>query len=119
MPEAERPPSPEALADLKALARDHGLNAELIKSLIVSKAQARAHLKFFKCMMFISNGAVMILGLALVGYGGKRLMDGFSIVAVICLVVGLLLFAKFAAVFASMTRAIRATEVIARKHDLI
>ena len=119
MPEAQRPPSPQALADLKALARDHGINAELIKSLTASKEEARAHLGFFKRMMFISNGAVMTIGLALVGYGGKTLMDGFSIVAVICLVLGLLLFVKFTAVFVGMTRAVRETEAVARKHELI
>jgi len=69
MPEARRALSPAALADLKALARDHGINAELIKSLTASKEEARAHLGFFKRIMFMSNGAVMMLGLALAGFG--------------------------------------------------
>ena len=119
MPDANRPPSPQAVADLKALARDNAINAELIKSLTASKEEARAHIRFFKRMMFVSNGAVMTIGLALAGYGGKKLVGGFSIVAVVCLLAGLLLFVKFTAVFAGMTRSIRKTEAVARKHELI
>ena len=119
MPRGRRAPSPEALADLKDLARDHGINAELIRSLTTSKPEARAHIGFFKRMMFVSNGAIMTLGLAVAGFGGQRLMGGFSILGAICLVVGLLLFLKFMAVFAGMTRAIKATEAVARKHNLI
>lgn len=119
MPNAPRPPSPEVLADLKMLSRDYGINNELIRSLVTSKEEARAHLAYFKRMMFMTNGAVIAVGLALAGYGGKRLMDGFSIVAVICLIIGLLLIIKFTAVFAGMTRAIKATEAVARKHELI
>jgi len=121
MPDAARAPSPSpaALADLKALSRDHGINDELIKSLLASKEEAHAHISFFKRMMFVSNGAVMTLGLALAGFGAKRLMDGFSIVGVLCLVAGALLFLKFLAVFAGMVRAIKAAEAVAQKHKLI
>ena len=119
MPDATRAPSPAALADLKALSCEYGINDELITSLLASKEEARAHISFFKRMMFISNGAVMTLGLALAGFGAKRLMDGFSVVGVLCLVVGVLLFLKFLSVFASMLKSLRATEALARKHNLI
>lgn len=119
MPEAARAPSPEALADLKGLARDHGINAELIKSLTTSQDEARAHINFYKRMMFVSNGAVMTVGLALAGFGGQRLMGGFSVLGLACLLAGGLLFVKFTAVFAGMVRAIRAVEAVAQKHDLI
>ncbi len=119
MPGGRRAPSPEALAELKGLARDHGINAELIKSLTTSKEEARAHLGFFKRMMFVSNGVVRMVGWAIAGFGAQRLMVGMFIVGVICLVIGGLLFLKFTAVFASMVKAIRATEAVARKHDLI
>ena len=119
MPEAVRAPSPEALADLKKLARDHGINAELIKSLTTSKDEARAHLGFFKRMMFVTNGGVMFIGLLLAGFGLQRLMSGFSVLDLICLAVGAIVFLKFTAVFASMVKAIKATEWVARKHDLI
>ena len=119
MPEGVRAPSPEALADLKALARDHGINAELIKSLTASKEEARAHIGFFKRMMFMTNGAVMTVGLAIAGFGAQRLMGGFSVLGLVCLIVGAIVFLKFTAVFASMVKAIKATETVARKHDLI
>lgn len=119
MPEAIRAPSPEALADLKQLARDYGINAELIKSLTASKEEARAHLGFFKRMMFVTNGGVIFMGLLLAGFGLQRLTSGFSVLGLICLAVGAILFLKFTTVFMSMTRAIKATEVVARKHELI
>ena len=111
--------SPEARADLKQLSTDHAINAELIHSLTTSKEEARAHLAFFKRMMIVSNGLLMFLGMSLAGFGAIRLVDGFSILGVICLLAGSLIFLKFASVFASMTRAIRATEAVARKHQLI
>lgn len=111
--------SPALQADLEGLRDDHGMNEELIKSLLVSKEQACAHIGFFKRMIFMSNGAVMTIGLAIAGFGGRRLMGGFSVLSFICLLGGVLLFLKFMAVFAGMTRSIRATEAVARKHDLI
>jgi len=70
-------------------------------------------------MMIISNGAIMFLGMTLAGFGGLRLLDGFSILGSLCLITGILLFLKFASVFASMSRALNATETIAQKHQLI
>lgn len=106
-------------ADLKALERDHGMSSELIKSLTTSKEEARAHIRFFKRMMFISNSAAMTIGLAILGFGVKRLTEGFSVLGAVSLVVGLFLFLKFAIVFASMTKAINNTEAVAQKYDLI
>ena len=119
MPDVRRTASPSLQSDLKALERDHAINPELIKSLLASKEEARAHIGFFKRVMFVSNGAVMTIGLALAGFSGKRLMDGFSVLALIGLIVGALLFLRFAAVFATMTLSMKATEALARKHDLI
>ena len=119
MPDAARAASPAALADLKALARDHGVNAELIKSLTASKEEARAHLGFFKRMMFVSNGAVMAIGAASLIIGAMGLADGFSVIHCALVVIGFLLFAKFFTVFLSMSEAISETEAVARKHDLI
>lgn len=118
-PDAETKLSPEAIADLRKLSADHAMNAELIHSLTASKTEARAHLKFYKHMMIISNGLLMFLGLTLAGYGGVRLLTEFSILGLICLIAGALLFLKFASVFASMSRALRTTEAIAKKHQLI
>jgi len=119
MPDAVRAPSPEALVDLKRLARDHGINAEMIQSLKTCKEESRAHIRFFKRMMFVSNGVVMAIGAALVVFGGVGLLSGFSVVHCALAVIGLLLFAKFFTVFLSMLEAIRETEAVAHRHDLI
>ena len=118
-PEGGAKLSPEAKADLKRLSSDHAINAELIHSLTASKEEARAHLAFFKRMMIISNGLLMFIGLSLAGFGGLRLMNSFSILGLICLISGAVLFLKFATVFASMSRGLQATKAVARKHGLI
>lgn len=112
-------PSPERLADLKRLVDDHGMSLDMISSLTSSKEEARAHLKFFKRMMIVSNGLLMFLGLTLAGFGVLRLIEKFSILGLVCTIAGPLLFLKFASVFASISSAIRATETVAKKHQLI
>ena len=119
MPDANRPPSPQALADLKALADDHGINAELIKSLTASKEEARAYLGFFKRMMFISNGLVMMIGAAITIFAGQKFSGGASFLWGGAVLLGVILFVKFFTVFISMSKALRATQAVARKHDLI
>lgn len=119
MPNAARAPSPEALADLKALARDHGIDAELIKSLTAGKEEAWSHLGFFRRMMFVSNGAVMMIGAAIAIFAGQKFFQGASDLWIGAMVLGLLLFLKFFTVFISMSKALRAAEAVARKHDLI
>ena len=114
-----RAPSPELLADIEALIKDHGLSRELTASLLSSKREARAHLAFFRRMMFITNGWVMTAALMLAGFGVKELTAGFSSLGVVCVVVGSLLFLKFTAVFSSMTRGLKAARACALKHDLI
>jgi len=118
-PDIETKLSPEAVADLRQLSSDHAINAELIHSLTASKEEARAHLKFFKRMIITSNGLLMFIGAVFAGFGLLRLLDGFSALGLICLIAGLVLFLKFASVFVSMSRALRATEIIARKHHLL
>ena len=112
-------PSPELLADIEALIEDHGLSRELTGSLLSSKREARAHLVFFRRMMFITNGAMMTAALILAGFGVKELTAGFSLLGAVCAVVGCLLFLKFTAVFASMTCGLNAARACALKHDLI
>ena len=70
-------------------------------------------------MMFVSNGAFMALGAAAVVFGGMGLLNGLSVVRALLVVIGVVLFAKFFTVFLSMREAIRETEAVARKHDLI
>ena len=119
MADAARAPSPEALADLKQLAREYDIDSELIQTLITCKEQSRTQIRFYKRMMFVSNGTIMTVGLALAGFGWERLSAGSAVTGGICLAIGALLFLKFTAVFASTVKAIWATEIIARKHNLI
>ena len=119
MPGANRTPTPEALKDLKRLAQDHGINAEMIQSLKTCPEESRAHIRFFKRMMFVSNGALMVIGATLCVFGGMGLLEGFSVFRSACIMIGLLLFAKFLTVFLSMSEAIRETEYVAQKHNLI
>ena len=95
MPGANHAPSPEALADLKRLTRDHGINAEMIQSPKTCPEESRAHISFFKRMMFVSNGALMVIGAALCVFGGMRLLEGFSVLRSACIIIGLLLLEKF------------------------
>ena len=118
-PDVETKLSPEAVADLRRLSSDKGINSELIHSLTASKEEARAHLKAFRQMMIVSNGLVMFAGAVLAGFGILRLSNGFSILGLICFLAGGLLFLKFTTVFTSMNIALRDTEAVARKHDLI
>ena len=118
-PEVEHALSPEAVADLRALSSDHAINAELIHSLTTSKEEARNHISFFKRMMIVSNGVLMTVGTALVIFGGIGFIDGISVIRCVALIAGLLLFVKFFTVYLSMSEAIRETEIIAQKHQLI
>jgi hypothetical protein len=119
MLDTNQAPSSQALEDLKLLTRDYGVNEELIQSLKTGKEESRAHIRSFKRMMFASNGALMAIGAAGVIFGGIGFLDGFSVIRVLSVFLGLLLFAKFFTVFLSMNLAIRKTEDVARKHDLI
>ena len=116
---ANRTPSPEALKDLKRLTREHGISAEMIQSLKTCPEESRAHISFFKRMIFVSNGALMVIGAALGLFGGIGLLDGFSVFRSACIIIGLLIFAKFFTVFLSMREAIRETEAVAQRHKLI
>ena len=118
-PEVEHALSPEAVADLRALSSDHAINAELIHSLTTSKEEARNHISFFKRLTIVSNGLFMTVGAAFIIFGGMGLLDGFSLIRCLALIAGLLLFVKFFTVFLSMSEAIRETEAVAHKHNLI
>ena len=105
--------------DFTWLENTHGINDIMFESLLASKAEARAHIRFFKRMVFISNGAVMTLGLCLIGWGFKDGFDDVSIVRVILGFFGLLVFLWFCRVFVRGIRSVHAVERISRKHGLI
>lgn len=109
----------KALTALRASIDDNRLSDELYISLVTSKVEARAHLRFYKRMLFISNGGVMTLGLLISGFGIRRLTSGSSTIGILFILSGALLFLKFTSVFVSMTRAIKAVEAVAKKHNVI
>jgi len=106
-------------SDIEYLRISHGLNDILFESLLTSKEEARAHIRFFKRMVFISNGAVMTLGLCLMGWGFKGGFDNVSIVRIILGFLGLLIFLWFCRVFVRGIRSVQAVERISKKHSLI
>jgi len=121
MSEANRALSPQALDKLKMLSRDHGLNADLIRALKTCPDEARAHIRLFKRMMYMTNGIFMLIGIGLVRLGLhlQGLRGGFSLLVILSLIAGCLLFLKYLSVFLSMRRAINVTEAVALRYELI
>ena len=117
--DAARRLSSEATADLKRLSYDHGINAQMIQSLLSSKEEASAHIRFFKRMMYSSHSLAIAVGAGMAIFGVIGLVDGFS--GSHCAFAGLGLFCMgvFFTTFLTMREAIRETENVAKKHDLI
>ena len=109
----------EIQKDLNYLREVHGLNDVLFESLLASKVEARAHISFFKRMVFISNCAVMTLGLCLMGWSFKSGFKDISIFKTVIAFAGLLIFLWFCRMFIRGVRSVQAVERIALKHDLI
>lgn len=105
--------------DLEHLRKVHGLNDILIESLFASKAEARTHIRFFKHMVFISNCAVMTLGLCLMGWGFKAGFNSISLFRLAIGSLGLIVFVWFCRVFVRGVRSVQAVEDVAKRHDLI
>ena len=106
-------------ADFTWLKDIHGMNDIMFESLLASKSEARAHIKFFKQMVFISNCTVMTLGLCLIGWGFKNGINSTHIFRMIMGFLGLAIFLWFCQVFVRGVRSIQAVERIAKKHNLI
>lgn len=111
--------NPQAVDDLKQLMREHSMHIEVVNTLLASKAEARDYIAYFKRMTFLTNGSFMAGGLALMGFGIKRMVGNEYLLGFVCLLIGMAVFWQFLGAFISMIRALRATEAVARKHDLI
>ena len=111
--------SPEATADLKRLSHDHGINAEMIQSLLTSKEEARAHIRFFKRMMYSSHSLGIAVGAGMAIFGAIGLLDEFSGRHCAFAVLGLFCVGVFFTSFLTMREAIRETEGVAQRYDLI
>lgn len=117
--EAVQASRPQALADLKRLMYEHSMHIEVVNRLLAYKTEAREYIAYFRRMTFLTNGSFMVCGLALMGFGIKRMAVSALLVGVVCLFAGMLIFWKFSGAFIGMIRALHATEAVARKHDLI
>lgn len=109
----------ELSKDLDWLRKSHGLNDVLLDSLLASKAEARAHLKFFKQMVFVSNIAVMTLGLCFMAWSFGKGFTDIGIRRLVIGVMGLGVFIWFGLVFIRGIKSVQAAEGVARKHGLI
>ena len=65
-------------ADMQRLQTDHAIDDSLIESLLASPEQARAHLAFWKRMMWGVNGSLICLLTAGAMFPAIRLMSGGS-----------------------------------------
>lgn len=106
-------------SDFTWLQETHGINEIMFESLLVSKDEARAHLKFFKRMVFISNCAVMTLGLCLIGWAFKNELNIAYPVRMIMGILGIAIFLRFCQMFVRGMRSAQALERIAQKHNLV
>ena len=105
--------------DLDWLRKSHGLNDVLLDSLLASKAEARAHLRFFKQMIFVSNIAVMTLGLCFMAWGFGKGFTDIETPRLLIGVMGIGVFIWFCLVFIRGIKSVQAAEDVARKHGLI
>lgn len=101
--------------DLGRLQTEHAIDDSLIESLMASPNQARAHIKFWKRMMWVTNGTgiLLALGLGVLGLRGNSVL--FYAGTSIC----------FAAAFLCLLTLLRQRKAIeevlsvARLHNLI
>jgi len=105
--------------DFEHLRIVHGLNDVLFESLLASKAEALAHIRFFKRMVFISNCVLMTLGLCFMRWGFKNGVSNVSLFQLIIGSLGFIVFLWFCRVFVRGVRSVQAVEDVARRHNLI
>lgn len=106
-------------SDLEMLHVKHGINLELIQSLTDGPKTARAHIRFFKIMMFLFNGAVTVLALALIHYGTKNFGILSNPAGSLSLLAGCVLLLFILWVYIRQVLAIKAVETVAKRHGLI
>lgn len=110
---------PEQLKqDLRMLHREHGMSMAMLQSLAESPDQARKSMNFFKGMTFALNGTLAVFALFLLNYGVKHFMP-IKIKPTLFLVSGVSLLFMVTRIYISNVLALKATEQIAKKHNLL
>jgi len=117
-PDPDCAPSPKAIADLERLARNYRIDAKFIDSLKTSKKDARANIRFFKIIMY-ACGLMMAIGATIFLYAVIRIFNGGSLFWICLIGIGLFILHRFFFVFSNMNKAIRETEAVAQRHNLI
>lgn len=107
---------PAAVEEFMRLETEYGISRELIRSIITSKSEGRAHIGFFKRMMLLTNGIAILIGGLLTTWGvflvkGHTAQWGWILIGT-----GLVIASNFTIALRSMHRAITLTEHTARKH---
>lgn len=105
--------------DLSRLQREYAIDDSLIESLVASPDQARAHIQFWKRMMWVTNGTGMVLTLGLSVLALRYAARGNSLLfyagGAICFIVALLCLLTLL----RQRKAISEVEKVARQHNLI
>lgn len=105
--------------DLPRLQIEHAIDDSLIESLTASPDQARAHIQFWKRMMWAINGTGIVVTLGLAVLALHSAMRGRSVLfyagAAICFIAAFLCLLTFL----RQRKAIFEVESVARQHGLI
>lgn len=101
--------------DLSRLQREHAIDDSLIESLTASPEQARAHIQFWKRMMWVTNGTGIMLTLVLGVLALRANSILFYAGAAICFVAALLCLLTLL----RQRKAIAEVESVARQYSLI
>lgn len=105
--------------DLRWLHTDHGMSMETLQSLAEGPEQARKSINLFKGMLFVFNGVSAVVGLSLLHYGVRSLSAFPDTKGLLALGVGMFLLILVTKIYIRQVLAIKATEQIARKHNLL
>ena len=102
--------------DLEFLQNTHAIDDGLIESLQSSPEQAKAHIRYYKRMILLTCVLPVVVGGAIVMLAGLKLS---GVLALLLCIVGAWVMYHFGYILVKMSKAIRATEQIARYHHLI
>lgn len=106
----------ELSEDLEFLQNTHAIDDSLIESLQSSPEQAKAHIRYYKQMIFLTSVLPVVVGGVIIVLAGLKLS---GIIAFAFFIIGAWIIYHFGYVLAKMSKAILATERIANYHHLI
>ena len=102
--------------DLEFLQNTHAIDDSLIESLQSSPEQAKAHIRYYKLMILLTCVLPVLIGGTIIVLAWFKLS---VILAFLLCIVGAWITYHFGYMLLKMSKAIRATEQIAKYHHLI